>query len=156
MTHHFTLPDFPGNTFSLEISVWTGKAKLLMDNTALERSKEKGKPFLIPRGDGVVVKAFPRQRFPDMVGVLEIDGKKYDTVKKLQWYEITIGSIPFLLVAGGAIGGGIGAAAAMVNYSILRGETSASSKYLKIAGVCVLAFLAYALIAGGLVMWLKK
>lgn len=148
MKHNFQLADFPNSNFELQISIWTGKLKLIMDNTLVEQGKEKGKPFLITTADGRITKAYPKPSFPDPIPTFEINGKKNQLVEKLKWYEYVIGGLPIvLLFAGGAIGGAIGGLCVMLNFSILRSPGSLPSKYVKILCLIIASFLIYFIIA---------
>lgn len=149
MKYNFTLPDFPVSVFEIEVSIWTGKSNLYMDNNLLKQSTEKGKPFLIPTTDGEYVKAFSKPSYLDMVPALEINGVKNQIVEKLKWYQYTLALLPVLLIfVGGAIGGGVGITAALINLNIFRIEGEAKGiKYLKVIGVVLLAYLIYFLVA---------
>ena len=148
MKYTFQLPDFPAVNFELTTSIWTGKSKLKKDNVAIEQSKEKGKPFLIPSTNGAIVKAFPKPSFPDMVPTLEINGVKNLIVEKLKWFQYVLGGLPFLLLfIGGAIGGIIGALATITNFNTLRQEGSEASKYMKVIGIIVASYVLYLTLA---------
>jgi hypothetical protein len=146
----FTLEDFPNDNFEFENNIFSGKATLKQNGITVEQSKEKGKPFLIKRANEEVVKAFSKTNFPDISSqVLNINGKKYAMANKLKWYEYLIGGLPFILVfGGGAIGGVIGGAATVVNYTFFRQNTTVINKYLKVLGVNLLCLLVFFLLAG--------
>lgn len=57
MKHQFTLPALPDSNFEIEVSYWTGKQTLYKDEVPVERSTEKGKPFLIQDNKGDIVKS---------------------------------------------------------------------------------------------------
>jgi len=78
MKHQFTLPSFPDSNFEIEVSFWTGKQTLYKDEVLVERSSEKGKPFLIPNHNGGILKAYPKATFPEIVPALEIDNIKHN------------------------------------------------------------------------------
>ncbi|PRD48472.1 hypothetical protein [Sphingobacterium haloxyli] len=148
MKHQFTLPHFPGSTFEIETSIWTGRPTLFKDGTAISRSNEKGKPFLIPNNSGEIVRAYPKPRYMDMVPALEIDGILYDIVDKLAWYQYALCLIPLVLIfIGGGIGGAIGGAASVFNLQAMRTEGSVTTNYLKVVGITALAFALYFLVA---------
>jgi hypothetical protein len=157
MKHTFTLPNFPGSNFEIETSFWTGKSKLTKDNVLIEQSNESGKPYLIPDQTGNIIKAFPKKSLPDFGTTLEINGVKNHIFKKLEWYQYTLGALPILMLFfGGAIGGGIGGAATMINLNIFREEGSDLSKYLKVIGVIVAAFLVYLGLSFGILLLINK
>lgn len=142
----FTLTDFPNDTFEFENNIFSGKSTLKQNGNLVEQSKEKGKPFLIKRPNDEIVRAFPKANFPDISSqVLNIDGKKHSMASKLKWYEYIIGGLPLLIViGGGAIGGGIGGASTVINYTFFRSNASTTNKYLKVLGInlaCIVIFL---------------
>ncbi|MFH7015995.1 hypothetical protein [Flavobacterium sp. FlaQc-47] len=142
--HHFKLPDFPDSNFLLEVSIWTGRSKLFMDNKQLEQSKEKGKPFLIPKVNGEFLKAFPKQTFPDPIPTLEINGVKINIAEKLKWFQYVLGGIPILLLFfGGVIGAVIGLFATMMNYNVFRQEGTLIAKYLKVFAIIISSLILY-------------
>lgn len=157
MKHTFTLANFPGSNFEIETSIWTGKSKLTKDNVSIEQSNESGKPFLIPDRTGNIVKAFPKKSLPDFGPSLEINGVKNHIFKKLEWYQYTLGALPILMLFfGGAIGGGIGGVATMINFNIFREEGSEPLKYLKVVGVIIAAFLLYLGLSVGLLLLINN
>ena len=130
MHYKFQLPGFPASNFEMEISMWTGKSKLLMNNTPIEQSKEKGKPFLIPTLGGTITKAFPKQSLPEFVPELKIDGVRNQIVEPLKWYQTFIGGLPIaLLFIGGAVRGVIGVVSALTIFNIFRQEGTEPLKY---------------------------
>jgi len=146
----FTLPDFPNDKFEFENNIFSGKATLKQNGTLVEQSKEKGKPFLIKRNNEEIVKAFPKANIPDISAqYLSIDNQKYQMADKLKWYEYIIGGLPILIVfGGGAIGGMIGGAATVINYTFFRGDDTTVNKYLKVVGVNVLCLVLLMFTAG--------
>ena len=149
MKHVFELPDFPQSSFVIESSFWTGKSIIYQDGVQVEQSKEKGKPFLLKSSDGQILKAYAQNKLPEMVPELEINGIKYEIIEKLEWYQYAIGGLPILLVfVGGAIGALIGIFASINNFKIFRSEGTTLSKYVKVTGIVVLAYLAYLVLAG--------
>lgn len=148
MTYTFSLPDWPNAIFQMEHSIWTGKTLLFKDNHTVEQLTEKGKPFLIKKTDGEAVMAYPKMALPDLIPILEIEGIKHQVAPKLQWYEYAIGGLPLLLIfMGGAIGGGLGAAASVINYNLFRGTESNTIKYIKVIGVIIACYALYWFIA---------
>lgn len=149
MKHQFTLPDFPDSNFQIEVSFWTGKQTLYKDEVLVERSSEKGKPFLVPDHNGDIVKAYPKATFPDIIPVLEINNLKYNIVEKLKWYQAVLAVMPFTLafIGGGALGGGIGAVAALLNLQVLRNEKLGKIRYLYVVNITIAAYAAYFFLA---------
>lgn len=157
MKHQFTLPAFPKSNFELDIAFWTGKQIIYKDDVAVERSTEKGKPFLIPNSNGEIVKAYAKPAYPDIVPVLVIDNNKYNIVEKLKWYEAILVIFPFSIVfiGGGALGGIIGALGYIYNIQLLRNDDSKSLKYLKAIGVAIAAFAVYFLVSAVIWTWIN-
>jgi hypothetical protein len=148
MTYQFQLSDFPGSTFEMQTSIWTGKSKLFKDGERVNQSTEKGKPFLIPSAVGGVVKAFPKQTYPDFVPLLEILGTKHLVVAKLPWYEYVIGGIPVvLLFIGGGLGGLLGGLGMVTNYHLFRENASPLTRYAKVMALTVGCFILYFAVA---------
>lgn len=144
MKYNFKLSDFPNSNFEMDTNIWTGKTKLFKDGMALEQSKEKGKPFLIATTSGTILKAFPKPTFPDLIPCLEIAGIKHSVVEALKWHQYLVGGLPMILLfAGGALGGAIGAFASIFNFNTFRQQNANSIKYLKVAGISILAFVVY-------------
>ena len=157
MKHNFKLPEFPASTFDFEISVWTGKTKLFMDNQLLERSKEKGRPFFIPLDNGEYVKAFPKKNSLEVIPNLEINGSVHQIIERLTWYQYTLVAIPLLLILlGGMLGGGFGGVGSFLILSIFRKEQSNVSKYLKVIAVILTTYVAYYLIAINLIRLFRQ
>lgn len=156
MKHRFSLPAFPNSNFQIEVSFWTGKQILYKDEVLVERSVEIGKPFLIPDSNGKIVKAYPKAAFPDIIPVLEINNLKYNIVEKLKWYQAVLAVMPFSIVfiGGGALGGGIGAVAFMLNLQLLRNDDNGNLKYLKAIGVIIAAFAIYFLVSAVIWGWI--
>jgi hypothetical protein len=143
MKYSFNLKQIPNSKFEIESFIWSGKSKIFKDGIEVAQSKEKGKPFLIPSENDKIIKAFPKNSLPDFAPTLEIDGVKIQIVEKLQWYQYALGVLPFGLIAGGAIGGAIGALGTVVNFSIFRKEGSAISKYIKVLGIVLVSYSLY-------------
>jgi len=146
----FTLPDFPNDKFEFENNIFSGKATLKQNGILVEQSKEKGKPFLIKRANDEIVKAFPKANIPDISAQsLSINNQKHRMAEKLKWYEYVIGGLPILIIfGGGIIGGMIGGAATVVNYTFFRGEDTTVNKYLKVLGVNILCTVLFMFTAG--------
>ncbi|WP_375561780.1 hypothetical protein ACE193_04295 [Bernardetia sp. OM2101] len=144
MKHQFQLPDFPNTLFEIETSIWTGKPNLKKNGIQVERSNEKGKPFLISTDTGKTVKAYHKTSFPDFAPTLEIDGIKHQVTPQLKWFQYILGGLPILLVfVGGAIGGLVGMFATAINFNIFRQDNSSTSKYLKVIGIIIASYTIY-------------
>jgi hypothetical protein len=143
MKYQFRLPTIQNSIFELHASIWSGKYTLLKDGIPVERSTEKGRPFLIPDNAGREVRAYPK-RTSDFAPALEINGERFRVVRLLKWYQYAIGALPLgLLFIGGAMGGVVGVVGTMLSYEILRQDGSAAIKYLKLAGIVIGSFVLY-------------
>jgi hypothetical protein len=158
MNSQFKLPDFPDSNFEMKYSTWFGEQTLYMDDLPLERSNEKGKPFLIPSHAGKILKAYPKAGFPNIVRALVIDSIQYRIVERLKWYDFAIALLPFCLVfifKGNSISIGIAVAISISNLEILRNNNSQSMKYLKVIGLTVFAAAVYYLMSQLFLAWNK-
>ena len=157
MNNQFTLPNFPDSTFEMKYSTWFGIQSLYKDDQLVERSTEKGKPFLIPSKTGEILKAYPKAGFPNIVQALEINNIQHNIVEKLKWYDFAIALLPFCLVFifnGTGIIIGIALAAFLTNLDILRNNNTKNIKYLKVIGLTV-AVAAFYFLAVQLLEWNK-
>lgn len=144
MIYRFTMVDFPGSEFELETSIWSSKITLRKDDIEIEQSREKGKPFIIPRENQDIVKAFPKTTYPELIPAFEINGTKYEILEKLEWYKYLIGGLPLILIfIGGGVGGAIGALGALLNFNIFRQDGVEINKYLKVIGISLASVFLY-------------
>lgn len=144
----FTLSDFPNDNFEFENILFSSKATLKQNGIAVERSTEKGKPFLIKNNNGEIVKGFIKMNFPDFSApVLSINGQKNHMTFKLKWYEYLIGGFPLILILGGGIIMGLIVGGAVYsNYSFFRSNDPTSTKYLKVIGVNVVCLIVFGIL----------
>ncbi len=157
MKHSFTLPQFSGAVLEIETSIWTGRTKLFKDGVELERSSEKGKPFLTESDAVETIKIYPKATITELTPRLEIEGIKYSTQEKLPWYQNVVALLPMLLIfVGGGLGGGIGAVGSILNLKTFKGEEPITTKYLKVIGISVLSYVLYVLVAYLLVKILER
>jgi hypothetical protein len=149
MKYDFKLANFPNSNFDIKVSMLTGKYILRKDGIEIERSKEERKPFLIPNINGGVLKAYPIQKFPDLVpNILEIDGIKYNIISRLKLYQYIIGGIPFvLIIVGGLIGGVIGYLGTMISYDLFRQKGSETVNVIKVVGIVIVTAMLWFVIA---------
>lgn len=90
-----------------------------------------------------------KSRFLDPLPVLEIDGEPVQLGRPLAWYEYVWMGIPVVLVvAGGALGGAIGFAAAYTSARVFRSERSPVAKYVVSGLVSVSAAVVFIVLAG--------
>lgn len=159
MRNSFTLPHFPDAILEIETSIWTGQTKLFKDDVELERSTEKGKPFLVESDAGETIKIYPKVTFTELTPQLEIDGIKYSTQEKLPWYQNVLALLPMMLliiIGGGGLGGGIGAIGWVLNFKTFKGDEPATIKYLKVIGISILSYVFYMLLAYLLVKMMER
>jgi len=147
MNYSFTLDELPGQELMLRSSIWTGKVQLFVEGNEMERSAEKGRPFIVPGRHGEV-RIRVKQTFPDYSPKLFVNNRALRLERPLVWHEYLVSGLPILLLfVGGALGGGIGMGASLYNFQHIRKETTLVTKYLTIAGITIGAFLAYILLA---------
>ncbi|ERJ57225.1 hypothetical protein M472_00450 [Sphingobacterium paucimobilis HER1398] len=141
----------------IDTSVWTGRTSLFKDGVKLERSSEKGKPFLAESDAGELIKIYPKATLTELTPALEIDGIKYCTQTKLPWHQSVVALLPMLLIfVGGGLGGGIGAVATMLNVKTFRGSESPITKYFKVIGISALSYVLYSLVAYLLIKMIER
>lgn len=144
MKHKFKLSTFPDSTFTITTSIWTGRMKLFMNDKMLEQSKEQGKPFLIPAGDGNFIKAFQNRTFGDITPSLIINEQVIQIVDKLKWYQYTMAVLPLLLCfIGGALGGLFGGPGAYLVLHIFMKEQGKAISYVKAVIAIVATYVLY-------------
>ena len=148
MEWRFALPGSTTAACRLEKSMWLGQLRLWHQGREIPRSKEQGKPFLIPNAaTGKPVRVLIKGGGLDLPSI-DVDGVQVLLGRQLSTIEYVIGGIPMLLMfIGGAIGGASGAVGAMLNYRILREATSPSAKVLGVITVSGLSFLTYLALA---------
>ena len=88
-------------------------------------------------------------RFLDPLPKVTVDGADYELARPLAWYEYAWMGFPIVLVfIGGAIGGGVGFAAAYSSARVFRSERSAVVKYLLTGGISIAAVVVWVVLAG--------
>jgi hypothetical protein len=134
----------------LETAGITGSPRLLQNGEPAPKGSRRG-TFVLRRDDGreAVARLQPSAfLFLDPVPTVEIDGERIQVVPPFRWYELVWLGLPILLIfGGGAIGGGVGVAAAAVNASVFRSQGSGLNRYLLTAGISLLAVVAYVVLA---------
>jgi hypothetical protein len=84
----------------------------------------------------------------DPIPAVLIDGEKVLVARPFEWYEYIWVGIPILLMfVGGALGGGIGAAATYVNGRLIRSNRSGISRYVLTGLVSVSAAVVFVVAA---------
>jgi hypothetical protein len=148
MEWRFALPGSTTASCRLEKSMWLGQLRLWYQGREIPRSKEQGKPFLIPNAaTGKPARVLIKAGGLDLPSI-DVDGVKVLLGRPLSPLEYVLGGIPLLLMfLGGAIGGASGAVGAVYNYRVLREATSTSTKVFGVVGVSTLSFLVYLVLA---------
>lgn len=117
----FKLPETDGPEIEVIDSVWSIHPKVYVNQKQVESLKEKGRPIPVVLADGTIKKIFITDGLPDFTLHIWVDGKQLPLFRKLHIWEYIIAYSPLILLSlGGAIGGGLGAAAAITNLKILR------------------------------------
>ena len=131
-------------TIEITNSFWTGRKKIVFQGQCLNRTKEKGKPFILNMKDGIQKKIYVYGLYPDLVHKIKIDDKEIIIEKAFTPVEYIGACLPLLLLLiGGALGGFIGGAAASINIRLLRTKQSKFIKFLQIFGITVVAIILF-------------
>lgn len=116
-------------------------ASRLFVNGQPARPGPKRGQYLLRRSDGTDIIAYFKGGFPDPVPVLMVDNQPFRLAEPLLWYQWAWAGLPLILLfLGGAIGGGLGAGAMMLNAQILRSNRSVLLKYALSGAVSLVAF----------------
>ena len=119
--------------------------KLLLEGKTLQR--EKGAYTALD--DAGTPVSVTLKSLIDPIPKVQIDGATIEIARPLRWYEYACAAWPVVLVfAGGAIGGGLGAGAAMANLMIIRNDWPAPLRYLACFVVGLIAVATYVVLAG--------
>jgi hypothetical protein len=99
---------------------------------------------MLSRFDGSQVVAHFKGGFPDPSSVLVVGDQTIRLATPLAWYEWIWAGLPLaLILIGGAIGGGLGGMATMVNAYIFRAPIPVPARYLVSGMVTLIAFVAW-------------
>lgn len=148
MRYRVPVEGFKQRPVELETAGLFGGPRLLQNGEPAPKGPKRGS-FTLIRDDGTEVVARVRPSFfVDPVPAVQIGDQQIRVVRAFRWYEIAWLGLPVLLVfVGGAIGAGVGFAAAIVNATIMRSDRPALLRYLQTGGVSVLAVIAWLVIA---------
>lgn len=124
-------------------SLWTGP-KLLIDGAVVKA--EKGR-FTVQNDAGEDVEVKFRHLPIDPYPAVEIAGNTIHLVPALAWHEYLCAALPLGLLVGGAIGGGLGAAAAYANIFLFRSELRPIARYAAAIAVTFGAIIIYVVLA---------
>lgn len=103
--------------------------------------------YALPAAAGGAVKATVRSGFADPYPIVEVNGAQHRTGPSVPVVLRVLAPLPMLLIAGGALGGLIGALAFVANLAIARARTSSVVKALMMVGVSVVAYVVWLAIA---------
>lgn len=103
--------------------------------------------YQLPTVDGRTVAARVRSSLLDPYPTIEISGVRHRTGPSLPVALRLLALLPLVLVFGGAIGGGIGALAVVVNLAIGRTKASAAGRAGLMIGVLAAAVVLWAVVA---------
>jgi hypothetical protein len=120
-------PAFKIKHLSVEQASFFSGPKLLLDGVAVK--KESGRyPVISDSGAEVLIQM--KYNLLDPIPTLKIGDAPIELAKPLRRFEYVWIGVPMLLViAGGAVGGFVGAGSTIVNGRIFRSDRSAVSKY---------------------------
>lgn len=140
-------------TISYDENIWTGKKTVSINGKPLEKA---GKNMFYMSSEGE--KSYVILKGNIFTGItLEINGRDIVVSKKPEWYEFTLAVLTFVIclvwgnttalcsiipIAGGAIGGAISGAMAMVSLTLMKKANEVWKKLLIGIGMLVGAFLA--------------
>jgi len=149
MEWHFALPGSPGSTCRLQKTFWLGRLHVFYRGRPVARSKERGKPFLVPLPDGRTARVVAKGNGLDYLPKLEVDGHPVLLGRPLSSLEYALGGLPLVLMfVGGALGGLAGGLGALCNYRLLRTERAQTVKVLGVIGVTAASAFTYVVLAG--------
>ncbi len=145
------LDGFEGRGLSYRLSVWRGR--LLLDGQRV--SGRRGR-YTLRNNHGKEVRLRVRHNGIDPIPKLDVEGRIIHLAPPLKWYEYVWAGVPLLLLhVGGALGGGIGAAALYANVRVFRSDRSPLAKYVRTAATTVVAALAYVVAAVAIVLLIR-
>lgn len=145
----FAVSQLPQIQFEIEQHLLSGKIKLKADDKYIECERRDKNLFNYYDAMGNLFAIYIKPQlfgmgFHVFVNKVPLETSAFQGAA-LKWYEIVLAFLPLVLIMGGAIGGGIGALAAVINMNLFKGN--ASHRYLKVVGVTVLAIVIYSIIA---------
>ena len=146
MRYPFSLPGF-ADQFEVVTGAWSTQIEfqgqpLKFTKNQTELTNDAGSPVTLTR----------KGSLGDILPTFEMEGETYRVRPPLSWPQLIVAALPLTLIGvGGAIGGGLGGAAYMLNLSYYRKENwSALAQYGAVLATTVGAWIAYLVIAGSL------
>lgn len=149
MIFDFDLPGTPPRPARL-MSGMLGGFKLLVEGKEVKRATTPGKPFLVPKvGTTGSTRVEVKTGGLDFIPKVSVDGKPLVIAPPLPGWQQGVALLPFAMVFfGGAIGGALGAAAAMINIQIFHKKADLGLKLVLTTVVTAGAVVVYVVIAG--------
>jgi hypothetical protein len=142
-----TIPhlDFVGRDFKVTVGTLRG-ARIWIDG---KPSAKAGRVYDVRDNHGRARRVRLRPTL-DVVPKVQIDDEEpIQLLPKLEWYELAWAAWPVILVGiGGAIGGGLGGLAAVVNVRVFRSSMSPVQRYALTLTIGLAAVFVYLIIAG--------
>ncbi len=149
MQHYINAEGFEGRQLVVESAGFFAGPRLMLDGQPASKGPKRGQ-LLIRRNDGIDVIAQLRSVFIDPIPQLTVDGKTIRIAAPLPWHVWLWGGLPILLLfLGGALGGGLGVAAMMINGRVFRTDMHGALKFAitgAISLVTVLVFFTLAIV----------
>jgi hypothetical protein len=120
-------PAFKTQRLSIQAASFFTGPKLLLNDVSVKR-KSGRYPVVSDSGQEVLIQM--KYNLLDPIPTLKIGDAPIELAKPLRWFEYVWIGVPMLLViAGGAVGGFVGAGSTIVNGRIFRSDRSVVSKY---------------------------
>jgi hypothetical protein len=148
MNYELKLQGFEGQRIEVRSPGIFSGYKLLVNDEKVPKGPKRGQ-LLLRRNDGIEIIASLKPKILGLdVPQLLIDGKTYNLVEPLLWYELMWSGLPiFLVFTGGALGGALGALAFSVNARVFRAPLNPIVKFATTTGVSFLAVMVFLIIA---------
>ena len=143
MQHYVHAEGFEGRQLIVESSGFFSGPRLMLDGQPASKGPKRGQ-LLLRRNDGVDVIAQLRGVFVDPIPQVTVDGKTIKIAEPLPWYIWLWSGLPIvLLFIGGALGGGLGAAAMMINGRVFRTDMHGALKFALTGAISLVTTLVF-------------
>jgi hypothetical protein len=143
MQHYVHAEGFEGRQLIVESSGFFSGPRLMLDGQPASKGPKRGQ-LLLRRNDGVDVIAQLRGVFVDPIPQVTVDGKTIKIAEPLPWYIWLWSGLPIvLLFIGGALGGGLGAAAMMINGRVFRTDMHGGLKFALTGAISLVTTLVF-------------
>ena len=144
MQLEITHPAFKTQRLAVQTAGWVAGPNLLVNGSPA--TKRKGR-YTVVSDSGANIEVKLKYNYFDPVPKVQIGEEVHEVLPPLRWYEYAWIGIPIVLLAGGAIGGFVGALGVLANGRIFRGDYGSGAKFAFSALVTVGAFVAYVVLA---------